>query len=462
MKLLTLLALTRVISANELFNRSPVPGVLALPFSHSSELDKRDAFVDLAVGATQANYIVNITVGTPAQPITLSLDTGSSDTILRTSESAFCTTNAGYCPSVGNYNANKSSTYKYITSNFTSNFGFAIQGQGSGASGDVATDTFDVAGATLKNQQFAVVYGNASIAFSILGLGYAAGENQVNTNPPQKPYDNFPLALAASGATNLAAFSLWKDAADSHNGQVLFGGIDTAKYTGSLTTLDTQIRSGFPTQIAFDVLLNGVGLSGNSSFPNASTGSVPAVLDCGTAYSILPDDWVTPIHDFFNVKYFQANDTAYVDCGLQNSPYTVDFTFGGLTISVPIKIMVSLRAINPNICAFGIVPAGTRDALLGDNFLSSSYTVFDLTNNQISLANRDFTSTSDSVEAIPKGGVKSIGSGTTGSGSSSTGTATGTASTATNTKKSGSRAFVVSSFGVAASLFGVVIFGSLF
>lgn len=341
-------------------------------------------------------------------------------------------------------NANKSSSYKYIASNFSSNFGFATQGQGSGASGDVAQDTFDVAGATLKNQQFDIAYGNATIAFSILGLSYAGGENQY-------PYNNFPLSLAKSGATNLAAFSLWKDTVTSHDGQVLFGGVDTTKYTGSLTTLATQTRTGFPAPVAFDVLLNGVALDGNSSFPAGSTGSVLHVLDCGTAYSILPDDWVQPIYNEFNVTYFTANDTAYVDCALQAAPYTIDFTFESTTIKVPMSYMVSLRSINPNICTFGIVPAGTRIALLGDNFLSSSYTVFDLTNNQISLAARDFSSTTDSIVAIPSGGVKSISpsaSGTTPSATPSpSGTATGSAPAATtSTKKSSASALSFSGF----------------
>ena len=305
-------------------------------------------------------------------------------------------------------NANKSSTYKYLDSNFSSNFGFANQSEGSGANGDVATDTFTLAGATLKDQQFAIAYGNSTIALSILGLSYASGENQVNTNPPQPSYNNFPLSLASQGATNLALFSLWKDAVGSHDGQVLFGGIDTAQYTGSLTTLDTQIRTGLSEIIAFDILINGIALSGNSSFPKGSTGSVQTVLDCGTSFTILPDDWVQPIYDQFDVTYFSANDTAYVDCALQSMPYTIDYTFQSLTIQVPMSAMVSLRAVNPDICSFGLVPAGSRHALLGDNFLSSSYTVFDLTNNQISLAPRNFSSTVDNVVAVPAGGVKDI------------------------------------------------------
>ncbi|KAE8442640.1 hypothetical protein EG329_002997 [Mollisiaceae sp. DMI_Dod_QoI] len=434
MKIYSLITLTGVTSAInvQLLDRSPVPGVLSVPFSLSSEqLRKRDAFVDVDTGASYFDYIVNITVGSPPQPITLSLDTGSSDTILVTQESAFCIKNAGFCPSVGYYNANKSSSYKYISSNFSSDFGFADQGQGSGAHGDVATDTFVMAGATLKNQQFDIAYGNSTITGSILGLSYGAGESLQGSQPQ---YNNFPLALAKQGTTNLAAFSLWKDAADSHNGQILFGGIDTSKFTGSLTTLQTQIRDGYPNITAFDVLLNGVALSGNSSFPQGSTGSVPHVLDCGTSYSILPNDWLQPIYDQFNVTYFTANDTAYVDCDLGTQSYTVDYTFQNLTIHVPMKVLVELRSVNPNRCSFGLVPAGTRRALLGDNFLSSAYTVFDLTNNQISLAPRNFSSTAAKVIPVAAGGVKA-------------------------TKTSSASALSFSGYTIVVSLFSVVFVG---
>jgi hypothetical protein len=172
---------------------------------------------------------------------------------------------------------------------------------------------------------------------------------------------------------------------------------------------------------------------------------VSAVLDCGTSYSILPDDWVQPIHNQFNVTYFNANDTAYVDCDLQSAPYIINYTFQSLTIQVPISVMVSLVAVNPNICTFGLVPAGTRHALLGDNFLSSSYAVFDLSNNQVSLASRNFASTTDNVVAVPAGGVKAIKSSTTNPSSTvtgtttetGTGTTTGTGATTSATKKSG-------------------------
>jgi hypothetical protein len=273
-----------------------------------------------------------------------------------------------------------------------------------------------------------------------LGLGYAAQENQVHLQKPLPPYDNVPLSLAKQGITNLALFSLWKTQFNSRYGGLLFGGIDASKFTGNLKTLDTQHREGYPDIQAFDILLNGVKLSGDSSFSNGSTGSVPVVLDCGSSGSILPDDWAQPIFDQFNVSYFPANNTAIVDCSVGRQDYTIDFIFEDLTISAPISGFVTQYS-GQSYCTFGIVAAGQRHALLGDNFLSNSFTVFDLSNNEISLAPRNFGSVAENVIVVPSGGVKDIGkpastTPSTTSPTATTGTGTGTSPSSTTTKPS--------------------------
>ncbi|KAJ5966050.1 hypothetical protein N7481_012764 [Penicillium waksmanii] len=54
-------------------------------------------------------------------------------------------------------------------------------------------------------------------------------------------------------------------------------------------------------------------------------------------------------------------------------------------------------------CIFGIAPAGSSTAVLGDTFLRSAYVVYDLANNQISLANTHFNSTKNNVLEIGTG-----------------------------------------------------------
>jgi hypothetical protein len=325
----------------------------------------------------------------------------------------------------------------------------------------VTTDIFNLAGATLKNQQFYAVYKNSFLGLSVLRLSYTVAKNQVFTNPPQESYDNFSLSLAKQSTTNLTLFNLWEDAVNSHNGEVFFKNINKIKYKNDLTTLDTQKHDDFDKIIAFDILFDGVGFSKNFSFFKPSTRSESTVFDCDTAYSIFPNDWVQSIHKQFNVTYFNVNNIAYIDCNFQSESYTVDFIFDFFAIQVLMSYLVSLHSLNPKACSFGLVSAGSRHSLLGDNFLSSSYTVFDLTNNQISLATRDFSSTTDDVVAVPAGGVKAIGFSISTSNSSSTDTGTASVSTTSSSKTSEAPVFLFSTY-LASVLFVVLSLKSIF
>jgi hypothetical protein len=55
------------------------------------------------------------------------------------------------------------------------------------------------------------------------------------------------------------------------------------------------------------------------------------------------------------------------------------------------------------VCILGIGPAGNSVAVLGDTFLRSAYVVYDLANNEISLAQTNFNSTSENIQEIQKG-----------------------------------------------------------
>lgn len=103
MKLNTALALGGLTcSVLSLLSESSTPGVLSLPFERRAhQIQRRDTTLEVATGSLVFNNIVNITVGTPPQPITLTLDTGSSDTILLNQQSPLCKQYEPWCPSVG-------------------------------------------------------------------------------------------------------------------------------------------------------------------------------------------------------------------------------------------------------------------------------------------------------------------------------------------------------------------------
>jgi len=76
-------------------------------------------------------------------------------------------------------------------------------------------------------------------------------------------------------------------------------------------------------------------------------------------------------------------------------------------------------------CQFGIEPAGQNPVLFGDTFLRSAYVVYDLDNEQVSIAQTDFNATTSNVQEIKAGagGVPNVAS--TANGASASQTVTG-------------------------------------
>lgn len=62
-------------------------------------------------------------------------------------------------------------------------------------------------------------------------------EYQVYNNDSEQPYPNFPQAMANLGLINSNAYSVWINDLSGSAGSILFGGVDTDKYTGPLRTI---------------------------------------------------------------------------------------------------------------------------------------------------------------------------------------------------------------------------------
>ena len=148
--------------------------------------------------------------------------------------------------------------------------------------------------------------------------------------------------------------------------------------------------------------------------------TILAVIDTGAPFTWLPDNIARDI----NTGVGAINDPQYglvVPCSLANSPDVFTFGLGGAggpTINVSFSQFV-IPIINNDgtrptfgkgagtICLWGVASSGddTRPILLGDPFIRSAYTVFDLTNHQISLAQTIFNVTDSNVNEIPNATV---------------------------------------------------------
>ncbi|KAH0539013.1 hypothetical protein FGG08_004407 [Glutinoglossum americanum] len=355
-----------------------------------SKVKKRESTIKVTLDNAERYYFANVTVGMPGQFQRLTIDTGSSDTWFNWAESLICQNDTTYCPLKegcclsGTYNPNASSSYVYVSSDFSIDY----QDQ-SGVRGDYATDVLKVDG--------------------VLGIGYMA--NEAFATDSGKRYPNVPQALVDQGFIKCNAYSLWLNDLDSATGQLLFGGVNTEKYIGNLTTFpirQSPLNDSSSGPIEFLIDLDGIGITdahGKSESINDT--STLALLDAGATSINLHPDAVRTIYRRFNVTMYQG--LAFVPCSTADDLATVDFRFGTMTIRVPLgELVFDPDYIPPDLstpeCVFGI-DATEPEApnILGDTFLRSAYVVYDLDYNEISLAPTKFNSTSDNIKEIGTG-----------------------------------------------------------
>jgi len=364
------------------------------PVAHD-QLRRRQNVVQQTLDNLETLYFANASLGTPEQTVRPHIDPGSRDLGVNSVNSNLGCQGGNLWGESGTYNAHDSSTYNYVNGAF--NISYV---DGSGASGDYATDNFRLGGQTVEDLQFGIGYVSSSPE-GILGIGYTINEVAVG-RAGLEPYPNLPQKLKDDGTINSNAYSLWLNDLDASTGSILFGGVDTDKYSGELQTLPIIPERGQYAE--FIIALTGMGQNGeNGSIFNDS--NVPVLLDSGSSLMYLPDNVASALYQTFGAQYRPSQGAATVDCDLANQEGSLEFNFSGVTISVPLNELVIVAAVSRGqpVCILGIGPAGSSVAVLGDTFLRSAYVVYDLENNEISLAQTNFNATSENVQEIKEG-----------------------------------------------------------
>lgn len=152
------------------------------------------------------------------------------------------------------------------------------------------------------------------------------------------------------------------------------------------------------------------------SFSTPDSSPIAVLLDSGATLTYLPAALVAEIYNALDVHFFEQEQLGYVPCTsylTDREDYYLTFTFSGLTIRVPLRELVlqdalyytddSLHINGEQSCVFGILPAVNFFPILGDSFLRSAYVVFDLDNNEISMAQANYESGDDHILEISSG-----------------------------------------------------------
>lgn len=332
-----------------------------------------------------------MTFGSNAQSVKVAIDTGSDELFVdpNCNDRDFSSDQQQECKADGTYNPATSTT-----ANATGQTSQIVYGSGA-VNIDYYIDAIGIPGATknLSSVQFGKATASQDLNEGILGLGFGNG---VNLN-----YSNFVDALQQQGLTNTKAFSVALGNSDTAGGTIVFGGVDTKKFSGSLATMDIQSPTGGDIQ-RYAVEVNSISYSnssGTTKYPNSALSGV--VLDTGSSLCELPSAIVSAMADDVGAQEDSQSGLLVVDCSAASASNKVEFAFNGVTIAVPMSQFVLQDG---NSCVLGVMAlqAGSGiTALLGDTFLRNAYVVFDQTNMKINMA--QYSSCGTNEQAIQTG-----------------------------------------------------------
>ena len=288
-----------------------------------------------------AQYFINITIGTPPQEVKALLDTGGS---LLWVPSIDCGSDAHYQHE--KYGYHDSSTHKEKDLNIP----FACQ------------DTIRIGDLTIKDQLFAGANSMPGhIGFDgILGLGYYTSFGSA----PAPPFYN----MIDQGLLDEPIFALYLGGNTSSQSEVVFGGIDENHFLEGLIRLPIRRKE------RWEVDVDAVTL-GTHSIELDATG---ALFDSGTSVIVLP----TSLADIVN------KSIGHVDCGKRESLPDLIFTLAGHNFSIsPYDYIIKIDdECNSAIMGLDIPGPVGPIAILGDVFLRRWYSVYDFGNASVSLA----------------------------------------------------------------------------
>ncbi len=286
-------------------------------------------------------------VGTPPQPQTLKLDTGSSDVRVNLYTYNFCQT--GVCWPNGQFDPDSSHSLVPVNHDFKITYA-----SGETIKGDYVTDSLSLAGQRLAEVQIGLGT-ESTLPEGIFGIGYGLmqdGALDLNGQQVREPPPSIFNLLLEIRAINTKAFSLWHDSSSS--GNLLLGGVDIEKFAGDLITIPIRQVSG--KYIAFLIILDDVKFShlpksGGSPAPNKKRRRNPdstiVAVDSGSQTSFFPNDLTFKIWDAMDAKFGGGYGHPEIDCALAQSKATMDLIFGSITIPIPVSALIFRADGNP-------------------------------------------------------------------------------------------------------------------
>ena len=246
----------------------------------------------------------------------------------------------------------------------------------------------------------------------IVGVGFDSGESIVAQSQGQSQYPNIISQMVLQGVISTRAYSLWLNDVNAPQGNILFGGVDNAKFSGDLVVLPLQSDSETNAIDTFTVTFAGLEVDGNGGKTVYSVNSSdPVILDSGTTLTYLPDAMASAIASGVGATTSNQFGTV-VPCDVGTTQGVFKFKFGNANGPVILAAISQFVLPFPSdtpapkfrngkaACRWGILPAQGDPNLFGDTFLRSAYVVYNIDGNSVGIAQTKFNVTSSDIKQI--------------------------------------------------------------
>ncbi|KAF8846105.1 acid protease [Paxillus ammoniavirescens] len=341
----------------------------------SGHLDRRTA--SIAVTNEAVSYVAAVGVGSPATTYNLIVDTGSSNTWV----------GAGTA---------------YVKTSTSKDTGEPVAvSYGSGSfSGEEYLDTVSLgSGLTIAQQSIGVA--TTATGFSgvdgIIGIGPLDLTEGTLTNEPTTTIPTVTGNLYTQGTIAQAVVGVFfapTTTETSTNGELTFGGVDTTKYTGTLTY--TPLTTTYPASYYWGI---------NESVTYGSTtilSSTAGIVDTGTTLILLASNAYSKYQTATGATLDRTTGLLRLTTTQYNSLQNLNFNIGSVTYALTPNGQIWPRSLNTYIggtstSIYSIVnnlgtPSGEGlDFINGQSFLERFYSVFDTTNSRVGFATTAYT-----------------------------------------------------------------------
>nr|P81498.2 RecName: Full=Gastricsin; AltName: Full=Pepsinogen C-1; Flags: Precursor [Suncus murinus]BAB11753.1 pepsinogen C [Suncus murinus] len=316
-----------------------------------------------------ASYFGEISIGTPPQNFLVLFDTGSSNLWV---PSVYCQSQA--CTGHARFNPNQSSTYS------TNGQTFSLQYGSGSLTGFFGYDTMTVQNIKVPHQEFGLSQNEPGTNFiyaqfdGIMGMAYPSLAMGGATTALQ--------GMLQEGALTSPVFSFYlsNQQGSQNGGAVIFGGVDNSLYTGQIFW--APVTQELYWQIGVEEFLIGGQATGWCQQ------GCQAIVDTGTSLLTVPQQFMSALQQATGAQQDQYGQLA-VNCNSIQSLPTLTFIINGVQFPLP----PSAYVLNTNgYCFLGVEPTylpsqnGQPLWILGDVFLRSYYSVYDMGNNRVGFA----------------------------------------------------------------------------